>query len=120
MEQLFNKLLDGAATERGAPLADPAVGTAAQLEYGGDWYGAKVVGRRGGKARVRYDGWGESHDEWVDVPSKRLRPASSDETLGEALQVRRAATATATATTATTAIATSSSPPPFPRRRSAS
>eukprot|EP00908_Phaeocystis_cordata_P007472 Transcript_18117.p1 GENE.Transcript_18117~~Transcript_18117.p1 ORF type:complete len:555 (-),score=281.58 Transcript_18117:316-1980(-) len=93
VEKLFNQLLEEAGKERqseaegGAQLTDPHVGLETQLEWQGKWYRAKVVSRKGKRALLHYDGFNERHDEWVELPSERLRPARARGLdLGQALE----------------------------------
>lgn len=42
----------------------------------GKWFAATVIGVDSAhdQARIRYDGWGEKFDEWIDADSYRLQP----------------------------------------------
>ena len=100
VEQLFNLLLEEAGKEREAEgseaaLLDPHVGLEAQVLWQGKWYRAKVVDRvnangRGkveARALLHYDGFNDRYDEWVVLPSDRLKPAKArGQDLGQALE----------------------------------
>ena len=100
VEKLFNLLLDEAGKEREteaseAALLDPHVGLEVQVLWQGKWYRAKVVDRVNangrGKAEARallhYDGFNDRYNEWIVLPSDRLKPAKArGQDLGQALE----------------------------------
>jgi len=87
VEKLFNDLLEEAGKEREKdPVNDPHVGMAVQLLWGDKWFNAKVVERKGSKALMHYDGFKERYDEWVTLPSPRMRRKGNPLDLAEALE----------------------------------
>lgn len=48
------------------------IGSNVEVLYGESWWPAVVVGLSGDKYRIRYDGYDESYDEWVDDSRIRL------------------------------------------------
>jgi len=38
----------------------------------GLWWSASVVEEKGNKVKVRYDGWGDNYDEWIEKGSDRI------------------------------------------------
>ncbi|KAJ3044126.1 hypothetical protein HDV00_003230 [Rhizophlyctis rosea] len=44
----------------------------------GKWYKGKVVSARNWKVAVRFDGWDELYDEWVEMDSTKLRLCDAD------------------------------------------
>ncbi len=49
-----------------------AVGTKVDVEWKGTWWPAEVIKVDDGKWRIRYDGYDETWDEWID--KTRIRP----------------------------------------------
>lgn len=98
-EALFNQLLTTAAATR-APekgsdakvqLEAMAPGTSVSVECKSSWFDARVVSRRSRAVQVHYLGWKSRFDEWITVPSSRLRLSEADTTLSAALRVQLAA-----------------------------
>jgi hypothetical protein len=62
---------------------------AVEVLWGGSWWPAEVLERRGKLTKIHYTGWGSEWDEWVQPA--RLRPAAarklSDAAIGQKLEV---------------------------------
>jgi len=100
VEKLFNLLLEEAGKEREteaseAALLDPHVGLEVQVLWQGKWYRAKVVdrvkangrGKAEARALLHYDGFNDRYNEWIVLPSDRLKPAKArGQDLGQALE----------------------------------
>lgn len=88
---------------RSTAVADTTwrAGDAALIEWRGDWYPGRITVVEAGRYRIRYDGWGESWDEWVTTA--RLRRPGTPEPKPAAADTARSAASAATA------------PPPAPR-----
>ncbi len=48
------------------------VGDKLQVKWKGNWYPANVLEVKGGKYKIRYDGYDSSWDEWIDLD--RIKP----------------------------------------------
>jgi hypothetical protein len=85
----------------GAGLADEkprkvtaAVATKAspkhEVLWGGSWWAAEILERKGGLTKIHYTGWGSEWDEWVEPKRLRqaaARPAGHRGKLGEKIEI---------------------------------
>ncbi len=53
------------------PHANARLNERVEVAWGGSWWAARVIARRGKMTKIHYTGWGSEWDEWVDA--SRLR-----------------------------------------------
>lgn len=74
-----------------APVPRPsAQRRAVEVLWGGSWWAAEVVERRGRLAKIHYVGWGSEWDEWVGPERVRAvapRAPLTDPAVGQKLEV---------------------------------
>ena len=52
-------------------LADPLLKQRKEVLWGGKWYPARILHKKGDRHKIHYEGWGNEWDEWVTA--ERIR-----------------------------------------------